>query len=89
MGDFNDSPVSEVRKVIESEFQGIQDTWKMFNPAEETSHHAFKGEMQNGARIDWILADQRLKVESCVMDKSHKNGKYPTDHFPIVCSISI
>lgn len=88
MGDFNDSPDSEVRKLLEKEFPGLQDTWKLFNPTEETSHHAFTGEMQNGSRIDWILVDSRLKVENCLMDKTQKDGKYPTDHFPIVCSIS-
>lgn len=89
MGDFNDSPDSEVRKVLEKEFPGLQDTWKMFNRTEETSHHAFTGEMQNGSRIDWILVDKRIKVESCLMDKTQKEDKYPTDHFPIICSINI
>jgi endonuclease/exonuclease/phosphatase family metal-dependent hydrolase len=89
MGDFNDSPDSQVREILMSEFPFLQDAWKMFNKAEETSHHAFTGEMQNGARIDWILVDQKLTVTSCLMDKSVKNGLYPTDHYPIVCKIKI
>lgn len=87
MGDFNDSPESDVRKHLQNEFSGIQDAWKLFHSKEETSHHAFQGEMQNGARIDWILVDERLHVESCELDKSQKNGKFPTDHFPVACSV--
>lgn len=87
MGDFNDSPESEVRQLLDEAFDGIQDAWKLHNSIEETSHHAFKGEMQNGARIDWILVDKSLTVESCLMEKSKVRDHYPTDHFPIYCRI--
>lgn len=88
MGDFNDSPTGHVRQLIEEEFE-LQDAWKLFNVKEETSHHAFKGEMQNGSRIDWVLIDKRLAIKSCTMDKSVRNGLYPTDHFPVVCTITL
>lgn len=88
MGDFNDGPESKVRELITREFN-LSDAWKLFNGTEETSHHAFKGEMQNGSRIDWILTDPRLKLKSCFMDKSVSGNKYPTDHFPIVCTICL
>ncbi len=89
MGDFNDGPESDVRKTLLSEFPGLQDSWKLFNHVEETSHHAFKGEMQNGSRIDWILVDKNFQVESCSMDKTHVKGTYPTDHFPVICQTII
>lgn len=88
MGDFNDGPQSKVRELLEQEFN-LADAWKLFNSKEESSHHAFKGEMQNGSRIDWILTDARLKVKSCIMDKSVNGDAYPTDHFPIVCTIGL
>lgn len=89
MGDFNDSPDSEVRKLIEQEFPILQDAWKIFNPHEETSHHGFKGELESGHRIDWILTDERLNIQNCQMDKNHNDGRYPTDHFPIICRLKI
>lgn len=89
MGDFNDSPTSDVRKYLSSNFEGLQDTWQMFNTQEETSHHAFEGEMQNGSRIDWILVDKKLQVLSSAMEKTSQAGKYPTDHFPIVAQIKL
>lgn len=89
MGDFNESPDNVVRRTIDGKIRGLQDAWKLFNSVEETSHHAFKGELQNGARIDWILIDRSLKVESCLMDKSHTEGRYPTDHFPVICTVTL
>lgn len=89
MGDFNDSPESDVRNIIEAKLPKLVDAWKKFNSIEETSHHYFKGEIQNGSRIDWILVDQKIAIKSCLMDKSMENGVYPSDHFPIVCKIKI
>jgi endonuclease/exonuclease/phosphatase family metal-dependent hydrolase len=87
LGDFNDSPDSQVRKILTDDFSFLQDAWKLFNLTEETSHHAFKGEIQNGSRIDWILIDEKLSIQECQMDKSVLNGLYPTDHYPIICKI--
>jgi endonuclease/exonuclease/phosphatase family metal-dependent hydrolase len=89
MGDFNDSPDSQVRELIFQNFPQLKDAWKLFHTHEETSHHAFMGEIQNGSRIDWILIDEKLTVVDCRMDKSVKDGVYPTDHFPIVCRIKL
>lgn len=89
MGDFNEGPAGTVRAVLLDEFENLKDAWQLFNTEEETSHHAFKGESQNGSRIDWILVGGKLKIESCKMDKTSRNGLYPTDHFPIVSNISL
>lgn len=89
MGDFNDSPISEIRKRLLTSFSHIIDPWSLFNQFEQTSHHPFSGEFQNGSRIDWILTDKNLTVENCFMDKSMTNGRYPSDHFPIICHINI
>lgn len=88
MGDFNDDPSSEVRKIINDQFSGLQDAWALKNSVEESSHHGFKGPIKNGSRIDWILADKRVTVESCVLDKTSKNNRYPSDHFPVVSRVS-
>ncbi len=87
MGDFNDSPSSEVRTIVMEAFPNLIDTWGACNVLEETSHHAFRGECQSGARIDWILADKSLTVESCILDKRTIDGRYPSDHFPVVCHL--
>lgn len=88
-GDFNDSPDSSIRKILLQNFPNLKDAWKEFHLLEETSHHAFNGESQNGSRIDWIMIDERLKIENCLMDKKNFNGLYPSDHFPIICNFSL
>lgn len=87
MGDFNDSPDSSVRSFLIQEFSGLQDAWKLFNFTEETSHHAFNGVCETGSRIDWIMVDEKLKVEECFLEKRSEEGKFPSDHFPVVCKI--
>ena len=89
MGDFNDSPQSEVRNILTDAFPDLVDSWSLFNSVEESSHHTFNGKCENGTRIDWILVDKTAKIESCRMDKSHSEGRFPSDHFPIVCEISL
>ena len=85
MGDFNDAPESPVRSALPP----LQDAWKIFHTHEETSHHGFKGEMQTGERIDWIMVNEGVEILSCEMDKTVKDGKYPSDHFPVICKIKV
>ncbi len=87
MGDFNDGPNSGLRQQLLREFS-LQDSWKLHHAHEESSHHAFQGEEPNGNRIDWIMVDERLKVLHSHMDKTSRQGKFPTDHFPVVTIIS-
>ncbi len=89
MGDFNEGPEGEVRAIINNAFPELVDTWKLFNPHEETSHHAFNGECQNGSRIDWILVDQSFQVKECFLDKTVVSGRYPSDHFPVICRLKL
>lgn len=88
MGDFNASPDSEVRESLLSEFPNLIDSWRLHNQAEETSHHAFDGICPGGNRIDWIMTDEKVSVESCFLDKNPVDGKYPSDHFPVICKIT-
>ena len=88
MGDFNDAPLSSVQEVMKKEFPDIQDAWAMFNTQEETSHHAFKGVMEDGARIDWIMLQGDLKIIDCRLDKTCDGVCWPSDHFPVVCQVN-
>lgn len=89
MGDFNDSPNGAVRSHLIELLPFVCDPWKKLNKLEETSHHPFTGSNPDGYRIDWILLDQRIEYISIDLDKTEKSGKYPSDHFPVVCEISI
>jgi endonuclease/exonuclease/phosphatase family metal-dependent hydrolase len=88
MGDFNAAPTGPVHEHLLQELS-MKDTWKLFHSHEETSHHAFSGNFPNGSRIDWIMADERVKVLSCELDKSSKDGHWPSDHYPVVAKFRL
>jgi endonuclease/exonuclease/phosphatase family metal-dependent hydrolase len=83
-GDFNDPPQQTVWTKITQQDSGPYDPWIHLNHPEESSHHRFTGSNPSGARIDWIMVDQRVKTVSMELDKScNSNGIYPSDHFPL------
>jgi endonuclease/exonuclease/phosphatase family metal-dependent hydrolase len=89
MGDFNDGPKGPVRLSLSQEIPEISDPWLELSLPEGPSHHSFSGENPTGARIDWILLDKRLKANSIQMIKEHRDGLYPSDHFPVSAEIII
>lgn len=88
-GDFNDSPDGAVREHLLSLLPFVCDPWKKLNKTEETSFHPFTGVNPEGFRIDWILLDQRIKFQNIILDKSESTGKYPSDHFPVICDVTL
>lgn len=85
MGDFNCSPQSEVRQELMKHFPDLVDHW---NLPEESSHHPFTGHNSEGARIDWILHNLKSSQTIIKLDKTHKDGIWPSDHFPVICRIN-
>lgn len=83
MGDFNTDPNSEVRNIILNEEQNIYDPWQKLMQEEETSYHKFLGKYDEGARIDWILVDNRFETNLIQLDKTCMDGVFPSDHFPV------
>jgi endonuclease/exonuclease/phosphatase family metal-dependent hydrolase len=84
LGDFNDEPSSTARSIILDLLPELRDPW--LKP-EESSHHPFSGSCPTGSRIDWILVSKEIKVEDVFLEKSNEHGKWPSDHFPVVCRI--
>lgn len=83
-GDFNTLPDTTAY----AEFKGLlQDAWisaaKRTGP--EGTFHGFTGQPQK--RIDWILV-RDLKVDRMRVVDSHENGRYPSDHFPLVVELT-
>jgi endonuclease/exonuclease/phosphatase family metal-dependent hydrolase len=89
LGDFNDAPGSSVQRILTDDIHGLKDTWPLYNSVEESSHHGFKGHAPDGSRIDWIMIEGEAQPLDCKMDKSSKGSFWPSDHFPIVCRISL
>jgi endonuclease/exonuclease/phosphatase family metal-dependent hydrolase len=85
MGDFNDAPFSETRDILMNGFADLSDPW---NAKEESSHHPFSGTCPDGHRIDWILLSSDLLPAKIEFDKTQREGKWPSDHFPVVCTLT-
>jgi endonuclease/exonuclease/phosphatase family metal-dependent hydrolase len=81
-GDFNTDAGSEPYKVLT---EILRDTWTaVANPTGPTgTFHGFSGKPRT-ARIDWILFRGPLKAVSIETLTDNENGRYPSDHFPVL-----
>jgi endonuclease/exonuclease/phosphatase family metal-dependent hydrolase len=92
MGDFNDSADSDspaFRLLAEEGYKAglaLRDTWFFAGKEErmkgEGTFHGFSGEASRG-RIDWILTSGEFPGVGAGIERFHKNGRYPSDHFPV------
>lgn len=83
VGDFNDSPGSEVHQVLTLPNGPFLDTWESLRRQEDEgsyTQHGFTGVGAKG-RIDWILATPELQVLEASVGRDHEEGRYPSDHF--------
>jgi endonuclease/exonuclease/phosphatase family metal-dependent hydrolase len=81
-GDFNNYKEfsDEINEVIANNFI---DSYRFIHPNEINSgtYHSFTGN-SNNAKIDYIFI-RSFQVENSAIIKDNKNGKYPSDHFPV------
>jgi endonuclease/exonuclease/phosphatase family metal-dependent hydrolase len=55
---------------------------------DEGTRHGFSGRT-NGPRIDWIVISTEFKpIESSIVH-ANRNGKYPSDHFPVTAVLKL
>lgn len=84
-GDFNTGPDSETHKALTATFK---DAWidspKHGGPAE--TFHDFTGKATK--RIDWILY-RGVEAKSMRTITTSKDGRYPSDHFPVQADFTL
>jgi len=83
MGDFNEGPQHNVRKIIMKSFNNLYDPWDKLKIKEEGTHHKFTGDNSNTERIDWILATNDFSPKKISLEKYNENNIWPSDHFPV------
>jgi endonuclease/exonuclease/phosphatase family metal-dependent hydrolase len=98
MGDFNspaDStagrPYMELLTGVGDSTRMLVDTYRATHPEpspNEGTFNAFRG-LIDGARIDWILATPGIEVLEGGIDRRHRRGTYPSDHFPVTAVLRI
>jgi len=90
-GDFN--AIAETSDTwLEATGSTLRDAWLIadsrYGP-ERTSNDFLPPELANEGRIDWILTAGPLQVRSVRTVIDQKNGRFPSDHYPVVAKIEI
>lgn len=94
MGDFNVRPdnklVERLRK-NKHRFPNIKlvDAYAYANGQVESlnTYHGFKGTTKGKARLDYIFVSDDLEVVNTYVDHTAKDGKFLSDHYPIVATL--
>ena len=68
----------------------LVDTFRKLHPDEKVAgtFNGFKG-VRTGEKIDYILASPDLKVLEATIVRDNKDGRYPSDHFPIMSIVRL
>lgn len=84
-GDFNTPESSEPYNALLKANATLVDTYRVTHPKKQADEGTFSGFAGRtaGPRIDWILADSRLAVESAEIDRTSENNRNPSDHYPV------
>lgn len=86
MGDLNFGPRSAGYNVLVQE--PWRDTYRSAHPKEEKGEgtfSAFRG-VRDRQRIDYIFV-RGLKVEAATIDRRERDGRNPSDHFPVTATL--
>lgn len=101
MGDFNCGERSVAITSLTGVEVGLVDTLRVVHPMETNvrTFHAFKGVTDTtgkggpqGAlteKIDFILVDDKWTVFEAAIDRTSREGRYPSDHFPVTARVRL
>jgi endonuclease/exonuclease/phosphatase family metal-dependent hydrolase len=89
-GDFNTDEGSEPYRALFAQVDDrpspVIDTLRAAHPdrkAGEGTFSGFKAEATGGARIDWIGVSRDWNVVKAEIDRTAREGRTPSDHFPV------
>jgi len=92
-GDFNLTADSTTHQILtgskknKPRFPALADVWLAAGLSEEAgkSFHDFSGSGRE--RIDWILVSRHFTVQRCARIEFAIDGRYPSDHFPVMTGL--
>ena len=94
-GDFNAGEASGPYKApfdkTEAGPAPVIDTFRALHPTpgkEEGTFNGFKATAISGPRIDWIGCSRDWKVTAAGIDRTVRDGRTPSDHFPVTAVLS-
>jgi endonuclease/exonuclease/phosphatase family metal-dependent hydrolase len=89
-GDFNagegSEPYRALFEVIGDSSSPVVDTFRAAHPERgdrEGTFSGFKVESMTGPRIDWIGVSREWRILSAAIDRTARDGRTPSDHFPV------
>ena len=63
--------------------------WENFTQAEIfNTYHGFKGK-RKGDPIDYIFFSEEFELEDAYIDQTSFDGRYPSDHYPLVATLRL
>ncbi len=94
-GDFNEgansNPYLELFESKPGQALSLLDTFREANPKpspEEGTFNGFKASQTRGTRIDWIGCTPDWHVKAAVIDRTVRDGRTPSDHFPVTATLA-
>ncbi len=89
-GDFNSPEGGEPYQALfgrgDSDARPLVDSFRAVHPSQEDAEGTFSGFRAGairGARIDWIGCSPDLDVRDAAIDRTARDGRTPSDHFPV------
>ncbi|MBO7746994.1 endonuclease/exonuclease/phosphatase family protein [Paenibacillus sp. MWE-103] len=95
MGDFNSTPGEIVVRIMRGEapvmdgFVDMRDTYAVIDgPVGTSANPNFSGNTE-GETIDYIFVTPDITVLSAEIDRRRIDGKFPSDHYPVVARLRL
>jgi endonuclease/exonuclease/phosphatase family metal-dependent hydrolase len=87
MGDFNSGPKdAAVQLVRNSTSPMLVNSFTLLNHEPGQTFHNFQGG-ELGDPIDYIFVSENVGLRNIAVIRDNQNGKYPSDHYPVIASI--
>ncbi|MGH9163187.1 MAG: endonuclease/exonuclease/phosphatase family protein, partial [Vicinamibacteraceae bacterium] len=91
-GDFNageDNPAIETLRTLPEGGAFLVDTFRVRHRAEGTvgTFNGFERGSTDGDKIDYVFAEPATEVLDARVVRTSREGRYPSDHFPVVARI--
>ena len=85
-GDFNTGETNPATRVM---LQSFRDTFRVLHrdATEVGTANQFKLGVTGGDKIDYVFVEPNTEVLSADIIRTAVNGRYPSDHFPVVATI--
>jgi endonuclease/exonuclease/phosphatase family metal-dependent hydrolase len=90
IGDFNVGESNPALRAL-TEGGGFVDTFRVAHPdaSDAGTFNGFRPGRVDGEKIDYIFAPPGTAVLSAAIVRTSRDGRYPSDHFPVVARITL